>query len=75
MPTRNIKREREKRGWSLEYVGGRVGITKQSLSAIENGDTDPSYKVLCSLEKLFNRSHRFLFAQQSAPGGNPALDD
>ena len=29
--------------------------------ALENGEVDPSYKTLCKLEKLFHRSHKFLF--------------
>ena len=61
MPVRNMKREREQRGWTLEEVAEQVGITKQSVSALENGEVDPSYKTLCKLEKLFHRSHKFLF--------------
>ena len=74
MPVRNIKLERELRGWTLEDVAEKVGITKQSISAIENGETDPSYKTLCRLEKLFNRSHKFLFgaATPNKPDVNPA---
>lgn len=75
MSARNIKFEREKREWTLEEVAERVGITKQSISAIENGEADPSYKTLCKLEKLFNRSHKFLFGAATPdhakePGGN-----
>ena len=77
MPVRNIKLERELRGWTLEDVAEKVGITKQSISAIENGEADPSYKTLCRLEKLFNRSHKFLFssatpANTKEPDGNQA---
>lgn len=77
MSVRNIKREREKREWTLEEVAEQVGITKQSISAIENGEVDPSYRTLCKLEKLFNRSHKFLFGAATPdnakePDGNPA---
>ena len=61
MPVRNIKRERKLRGWTMEDVAKKVGVKKQSISALENGETDPSYKTLCRLEKIFNRSHKFLF--------------
>lgn len=61
MSVRNIKLEREVRGWTLEDVAKRIGVTKQSISAIENGETDPSYRTLCKLEKLYHRSHKFLF--------------
>ena len=66
MSYRRIRVERESRGWSQEYVGNLIGITKQSLSAIERGDTTPSYKVLCDLERLFNLSHRDLLKQVDA---------
>ncbi len=61
MLVRRIKFERKKRHWSLEYVGTKIGITKQSLFAIENGENDPSYEVLCKLENLFQMNHRELF--------------
>lgn len=63
MSVRNLKLERQERGWSLNYVGQKIGITKQSLSAIENGVRNPSYEVLCKLEDLFQMSHRELLAQ------------
>lgn len=47
---RSIKVQRENRGWTLGKVAEKVGITKQSISAIENGEVYPSYKTLCKLE-------------------------
>lgn len=72
-----MRQERKKRGWTQEEVAEQIGITKQSISAIENGEADPSYKTLCKLEKLFNRSHRFLFRaatpdKTEEPDGNQA---
>lgn len=69
MSVRNIKLEREQRGWTLDEVAECVGITKQSISAIENGEVDPSYKTLCKLEKLFKRSHKFLFSAATLDEG------
>ena len=57
MPVLRIKIEREGRDWSLEYLGKLVGITKQSMSAIERGASHPSYKVLCKLERIFGKPH------------------
>lgn len=77
MSARNIKVERENRGWTLEEVAEKVGITKQSISAIENGEVYPSYKTLCKLENLFDRSHKYLFGAATPnntkePDGNQA---
>lgn len=64
MSTRKLKLEREKLGLSLAEVGVLLGITKQSLSAIENSETDPSYKVLVKLEEIFTpHTHRYLLEQ------------
>ena len=70
MSVRNIKYERERRGWTLDEVAEQIGITKQSISAIENGESDPSYRTLCKLEKLFHRSHKSLLC--AAPPDTPS---
>ncbi|MCL2337696.1 MAG: helix-turn-helix transcriptional regulator [Firmicutes bacterium] len=57
-----IRQERIKRGWPQEYVGQQVGITNQAVNLLETAQRDPSYKVLCKLEDLFNLNHRQLFA-------------
>ena len=62
MKNLRIRQERIRRDWTQEYVGQQVGITKTAVHDIEKGNRDPSYKVLCNLEKLFNLSHRQLFA-------------
>lgn len=56
-----IRKERISREWTLEYVGKYVGITKQSASAIETGNSKPSYETLCKLEILFSLPHHKLF--------------
>lgn len=35
---RNMRRIRERRGWSLELVAGRLGMTRQNLSKYERGE-------------------------------------
>lgn len=57
-----IRNQRLEKGWTLEFVGQKVGVSKQAVSDIENNRRKPSYRVLVKLEDLFNRGHRELFA-------------
>ena len=43
--------------WTLEYVGNKVGITKQSLHDIEKGINKPSYDVMLKLCKFYKVPH------------------
>lgn len=56
----NIRAERIKREWTLEYVGNEVGVTKVSIYDIETGKSKPSYDVLLKLLKLFSVDHEEL---------------
>ncbi len=56
-----LRQERITRGWSMEYVAEKVGLTSEAIRLIENGDRNPSYPVLVKLEDLFQKSHRDLF--------------
>lgn len=64
----NLKNKRIKNGWTLQYVGDQVGVSNQTISSIENSKTYPSYEVLCKLENLFKKSHRWLL--EPAPSGD-----
>lgn len=55
MKTLVIRQKRKERGWTLEFVAEKVGATNQAISLIEKGQNDPSYKVLCKLEDLFQK--------------------
>ena len=53
MKATRLRQERKKRGWTLEYVGSEVGVTKQTIQRIETLKCKPSYDVLVNLQKLF----------------------
>jgi len=57
-----IRQERERNGWTLEWVGKQIGVTKPAIHDIETGRRKPSYDVLVKLEDLFGKTHRELFA-------------
>jgi len=54
----NIRKERIKNNWTLEYVGKEVGLTKTAVQAIETGQRRPSFDVLMKLCRLFNVPHK-----------------
>lgn len=50
-----IKKARNKRGWSLDQLGGAIGLTKGTLSGYENGQPktyDPD--TLCKIADALN---------------------
>ena len=54
----NIRKERIKNNWTLEYVGKEVGLTKTAVHAIETGQRRPSFDILMKLCRLFNVPHK-----------------
>lgn len=57
----SLRHERVSKGWTMQYVAERAGITKQSVYDLEVGRRNPSYKVVLALEDLFKKNHRELF--------------
>ena len=44
---------RAERGWSQAELGGRVGVSRQAINAIETGKHDPSLPLAFRLGRLF----------------------
>jgi putative transcriptional regulator len=44
---------RAERGWSQEELGGRVGVSRQAINAVETGKYDPSLPLAFRLARLF----------------------
>lgn len=49
-----LKREREKRGWSQEYLAEKIYVSRQSVSKWETNKNYPSIEVIINLSDLFN---------------------
>jgi transcriptional regulator with XRE-family HTH domain len=49
-----LRAERIKRGWTQEYVGRMIGVSKVTIHSIETGKRRASYNVLLELLSLFN---------------------
>jgi putative transcriptional regulator len=52
---------RAERGWSQAELGGRVGVSRQAVNAIETGKHDPSLPLAFRLARLFGMSIEEIF--------------
>ncbi|PFR36727.1 helix-turn-helix domain-containing protein [Bacillus thuringiensis] len=48
-----LKREREKKGWSQEYLATKIHVSRQSVSKWETGKNYPNIGVIIDLSDLF----------------------
>ena len=44
---------RAERGWSQAELGGRIGVSRQAVNAVETGKHDPSLPLAFRLARLF----------------------
>ena len=52
---------RAERGWSQAELGGRLGVSRQAVNAIETGKHDPSLPLAFKLARLFEQSIEEIF--------------
>jgi putative transcriptional regulator len=57
---------RAERGWSQAELGGRIGVSRQAVNAIETGKHDPSLPLAFRLARLFELTIEEIFDD----GGN-----
>ena len=70
----NLMGLRRSRGWSQEDLGDRLGVSRQTVSKWETGQTTPELEKLVELAAVFDRSIDELVGRE-APGerlGSPA---
>lgn len=60
-----LMRLRKSRGWSQEELGARVGVTRQTVSKWELGDTTPELEKLIALAELFDMTTDQLLGRQA----------
>jgi putative transcriptional regulator len=54
-PVRNrLKVLRAERDWSQAELGGRLGVSRQAVNAIETGKYDPSLPLAFRIGRLFD---------------------
>lgn len=63
---RNIIRAlRAERGWSQAALADELGVSRQSVNAIETGKYDPSLPLAFAISRLFNRSIEEIFDDET----------
>lgn len=64
---RNVRRLRQERGWSLDALAARAGVSKGMLIQIEQTRTNPSLGTLCRLSDAIGVSLARLVELDEAP--------
>jgi putative transcriptional regulator len=54
---------RAERGWSQQDLADRIGVSRQSVNAIETGKYDPSLPLAFRLSDLFEMPIEALFSR------------
>ena len=65
-----LKVLRAERDWSQAELGGRLGVSRQAVNAIETGKYDPSLPLAFKLARLFDRKIEEIFDDGFGEGGN-----
>ena len=60
-----LKVLRAERGWSQAELGGRLGVSRQAVNAIETGKHDPSLPLAFKLARLFDMPIETIFNDDS----------
>jgi putative transcriptional regulator len=56
-----LRELRETRGWSQAELAERLGVSRQTVNAIETGKYDPSLPLAFRMAKIFRRPIEAIF--------------
>ena len=59
---------RAEHGWSQAELGGRIGVSRQAVNAIETGKHDPSLPLAFRLARLFDMRIEEIFDDGGSHG-------
>lgn len=60
--TNSLRVLRAERGWSQAELASRLGVSRQTVNAIETGKYDPSLPLAFSLARLFGLPIEAIFS-------------
>lgn len=60
---------RAERGWSQAELGGRLGVSRQAVNAIETGKHDPSLPLAFKIARLFGLPIEQVFSDEGSSNG------
>lgn len=61
-----VEQLRLAQGWTKVELGDRLGVSRQSIHAIESGRYDPSLPLALAIAKLFQMSVEQIFGDQDS---------
>ena len=59
---------RAERDWSQAELGGRLGVSRQAVNAIETGKHDPSLPLAFRIARLFELPIEDIFSEGNSNG-------
>jgi len=59
-----VRELRSEKGWSQAELGGRIGVSRQAVNAIENGKHDPSLSLAFAIGRLFGQPVEAIFLEE-----------
>ena len=65
-----LKVLRAERDWSQAELGGRLGVSRQAVNAIETGKYDPSLPLAFKLSRLFGKPIEEIFDDGEGGSGD-----
>jgi putative transcriptional regulator len=65
-----LKVLRAERDWSQAELGGRLGVSRQAVNAIETGKYDPSLPLAFKIARLFDLQIEDVFDDGDGAGRN-----
>lgn len=66
-----MKAARAEKDLTQEQLAAAVGVSRQTISAIESGDFNPSIKMCCAICRVLDRNLDELFWDDTQPLPNP----
>lgn len=67
--TNRVRLLRTERSWSQEELGDRLGVSRQTVHAIETGKYDPSLPLAFRISRLFAMPIEAIFEDGDEGGG------
>ena len=61
-----VRELREARGWSQAALGERLGVSRQTVNALETGRYDPSLPLAFKIARVFGQPIESIFSDDQA---------
>ncbi len=63
--TNRLRVLRAERGWSQAELAGRLGVSRQTVNAVENGKYDPSLPLAFRIAHVFEQQIEDIFQHEA----------